>query len=73
MARFHPGNRGCDDAQALHAPELFRCCLVDVDHNPSPILDGNLGQEDRLDRSFINETVDRWRRQQRDNAPALVA
>jgi hypothetical protein len=53
----------------------LRFADLDVAHRPNggTATFSDAWQEDRLDRSFVDETVDRWRRQQRDDAPALVA
>ncbi len=61
--------------EGVTVPMRLRFADLDEAHRPKSgtASFSDAWQEDRLDRSFIGETVDRWRRQQRDDAPALVA
>lgn len=61
--------------EGVTVPMRLRFADLDVAHRPNggTATFSDAWQEDRLDRSFVDETVDRWRRQQRDDAPALVA
>jgi uncharacterized protein len=61
--------------EGVTVPMRLRFADLEVAHRPrgGTATFSDAWQEDRLDRSFVDETVDRWRRQQRDDAPALVA